>query len=294
MLCDFQTTTHGKWILAGEHAVIRGHGALVFPLLEKHLILDYRHIGLQPDLGLTLDAKIADRDAGEMRALLKHLLEYGMQLINQPYPELQGHLSISSTIPVGVGMGASAALCVALARWFVAQQWISDHEQYSIARELEHMFHGQSSGLDIAGVSSSNGIYFQQGHTEPLSLTWSPQWRLSSCDQQGPTSDCIHKVQQLWLHDHAEASRLDEEMQHSVNQAKQALEAPNPQKKHQTDLATAIHQAQECFRHWGLITPALEQHMQTLYQQGALAVKPTGSGGGGYVISLWESFDSNH
>lgn len=291
MLCDFQTTTHGKWILAGEHAVIRGHGALVFPLLEKHLVLDYCHASTHPSQGLLLDAHIADRNSEEMCALLKHLLEYGMQCINQSYAALQGHLRISSTIPVGVGMGASAALCVAVARWFTAQHWIKEHEQYGIARELEHVFHGQSSGLDIAGVSSSNGIYFQQGHTEPLKLTWSPKWRLSSCDQQGPTSECIHKVQQLWLNHPSEAEQLDVQMQHSVNTAKQALEAHNPEKKHQIDLAAAIHQAQNCFKRWGLITPALEQHMQTLYRQGALAVKPTGSGGGGYVMSLWESFE---
>ncbi|PJD92507.1 MAG: mevalonate kinase [Legionella sp.] len=294
MLCDFQTTTHGKWILVGEHAVIRGHGALVFPLSEKSLTLNYRHTSAQPHIGLVLQAQICDRDSEEMCALLQQLLEYGMQLIKQPYTVLEGHLTISSTIPVGVGMGASAALCVAVAQWFSAQHWIKKQDQYAIARELEHMFHGQSSGLDIAGVSSSTGVYFQQGQTKPLSLTWSPQWRLSSCEQQGPTSDCIHKVQQLWKKHPTEAQRLDAQMQQSVDIAKHALEAPHPKKKHQIALAAAIHQAQDCFKHWGLITPALEEHMQALYQQGALAVKPTGSGGGGHVISLWESFDSQH
>ncbi|MFI4919641.1 MAG: mevalonate kinase, partial [Legionellales bacterium] len=42
MFCDFETTTFGKWILAGEHAVVRGHEALVFPIKEKQLHLQYR------------------------------------------------------------------------------------------------------------------------------------------------------------------------------------------------------------------------------------------------------------
>lgn len=42
MSYDFQTTTHGKWILAGEHTVLRGHGALVFPILGKKLTLSYK------------------------------------------------------------------------------------------------------------------------------------------------------------------------------------------------------------------------------------------------------------
>ena len=42
MFYDFETTTFGKWILAGEHAVVRGHEALVFPIKEKQLTLRYQ------------------------------------------------------------------------------------------------------------------------------------------------------------------------------------------------------------------------------------------------------------
>ena len=36
------------------------------------------------------------------------------------------------------------------------------------------------------------------------------------------------------------------------------------------------------------MSEGLQQHMNHLLSSGAIAVKPTGSGGGGFVLSLWE------
>jgi mevalonate kinase len=280
----FQTITHGKWILAGEHAVIRGHGALIFPLVDKTLTLTYRP---NPSLELRYSAHMRDLDANTTHSLLKQILDYGFQRIHQPFSTLTGELHIESTIPVGVGMGASAALCVALTRWFASQQWIPTEQEFKIARELEHFFHGKSSGLDIMGVSNDTGLYFQNGQATPLQNSWSPKWQLSYCGQQGPTAQCIQTVEQLWLEAPHTGESIDQTMQAAVLAAKQALEQPFHSES-QTQLAHAIQQACFCFKSWGLITPALDTHMQDHYAKGALAAKPTGSGGGGYVVSLWK------
>lgn len=289
MSCDFQTTTHGKWILVGEHAVIRDHGALVFPVSEKTLMLSYTPS--KNDSGLNLSAHLLDHNPDTTQALLQRALQHGLNVIGQSYTSVTGDLHIESNIPVGVGMGASAALCVAIARWFAAQQWIAPQDEFTIARELEHLFHGQSSGLDIVGVSSTVGMHFQQSQSTPLTLSWSPKWQLSFCGQQGPTADCIQSVQHLWATSPATALAIDHKMQAAVIAAQHALEAPYTQDS-QNRLAQAIQQGCACFQDWGLITPTLEQHMHDLYQRGALAVKPTGSGKGGYVVSLWDQDES--
>lgn len=281
----YQTTTHGKWILAGEHAVIRGHGALVFPLPDKTLTLRYTPSDTATKLAITPQIDGYESDA--MQDLLQQIVEYGLSRVERPLSEIKGDLHIESNIPVGVGMGASAALCVAITRLFTAKQWIAAENEFTFARELEHFFHGQSSGLDIVGVSSERGMYFQHSQAIPLSPTWSPKWRLSFCGQQGPTANCIQSVQKLWTQSPAMGQLIDQKMQNAVLAAKQALEDPYTADS-QSHLAKAIHQARACFQEWGLITPVLQRHIQELEEQGALAVKPTGSGGGGFVMSLWQ------
>lgn len=281
MSCDFQITTHGKWILAGEHAVLRGHGALVFPVLNKQLKLTY-----QAGSHTKLTLECTGLNAPEMQLLLSNVLQRGQQLLEKPIDALVGHFHLQNNIPIGVGLGASAALCAAVANWFDVQNQLPE-SVYSFAKNLEHLFHGNSSGVDIIGACSEGGMYFQQGQTNPIKQAWKPHWFLSSSDQIGITSHCINQVQELWQKNPITAARIDEEMQQAVMQAKCALE------KNEQDsldrLTHSIQQATHCFQQWGLVNNHLQKHMHMLLDLGALAVKPTGSGKGGYVISLWKT-----
>lgn len=281
MFCDFETRTFGKWILAGEHAVVRGHQALVFPIKSRQLHLQFK------TLENLLSAEYSGETAADTQLLFWSVLEHGLQLVSRSLKELSGHFVIQSNIPVGAGMGASAALCVAMSRWFAAQGMIPEGDSQLFARELEHLFHGKSSGLDIAGVSSEQGAYFKQGHCSPLTPVLTPQWYLSSCHQIGITSHCIQQVQAIWDKDPAFAEKIDIEMVESVEEAKMALETGGPEAI--PKLAAAVNKAAQCFFQWGLVTESLQQHMSKLLDAGAIAVKPTGSGGGGYVLSLWEN-----
>src|SRR4051794_5359875 len=128
MSCDFQTTTHGKWILAGEHSVLRGHPALVFPIKDKKLQLNFSKSGSE------LSANCEGLSGPDMQLLFWIVLEQAQQLLGYSVKNLSGHFHLYSDIPVGVGMGASAALCVAIARWFAEQKLLSADSVYSFAK----------------------------------------------------------------------------------------------------------------------------------------------------------------
>jgi mevalonate kinase len=59
------------------------------------------------------------------------------------------------------------------------------------------------------------------------------------------------------------------------------------QEKNLELLAQAIHLACEVYEEWGLIDPLSQSLIKKLQDFGAIAVKPTGSGLGGFLLALW-------
>lgn len=277
---DFEARTYGKWILAGEHAVLRGCPALAFPLLNRHLDLQYK-LSQEP-----LSVDFAGPHGPEINLLFHGVLENAMSRLRVSEAP-RGRFRIVNTLPIGAGLGASAALCGAVSRWCEAQGWIGLDEVYEFARKLEDLFHGESSGVDLAVSLSAQGIRFVRGgERSVIKPAWWPNLYLSYSGQRGMTSDCVTKVKRLFETDPKLAESLDSRMRDAVLLAECSLQHSEPEAR--GELKDAFEKAESCFTDWGLTFGELEKHLVMLREHGAVAAKPTGSGGGGYVLSLWD------
>ncbi|NCN95488.1 MAG: hypothetical protein GW917_02070 [Bdellovibrionales bacterium] len=280
-MTSFSTTSFGKWILAGEHSVLRGKPALAFPLLSQSFKLSFE--STSSDLTVSFEGE----RGSDYRLLFHGVLEQALDRLKVRRDGLRGQVRIVSSLPVGSGLGASAALCVAMTRWFCFLKLISEDEVYTFARSLEDLFHGESSGVDIAVSMKGHGIHFVRNHgMKDLELAWKPNLYLSYCGSKGLTAECVNKVKAL-IDTHPEHGRqLDVQMNEAVDLAEQSLtQCYSPERE--KDLKNALLLARDCFDKWGLVFGDLKDHIRKLEEAGALAVKPTGSGGGGYVLSLW-------
>ncbi len=275
----FEARVPGKWILAGEHAVLRGSPALVFPLKSRSLELHYSPMPKQ-----TLHLNLSGDHGDELQLLFWGVLERACEMVKISRQDLTGTLQLKSSLPVGAGLGASAALCVAIGRWFEACELIKTADIYEFSRNLENLFHGESSGVDIAVALSAEGIRFvRDGERSKVEMKWTPKWYVSYSGKRGVTIECVGKVKDLIVREPAKSMKIDENMKQAVVLAEQAL--ATDEAKGFPLLQQSMDLALTCFQDWGL---CVQSHVDWLLDEGAAAVKPTGSGGGGYVLSLWK------
>lgn len=254
----------GKLILCGEHAVVYGHPA----------------IALAVDRGTTVTLRerpgptgpgVSDVDDPRLRAALLAVL-----------PEDGLAVDITTTLPIGRGMGSSAALAVALVRAEAARRGVplSFDEAFARAFAVERVFHGEPSGVDH-GVSLRGGVvrYLRAGPSFTALPT--PSWRLVVLDSgiAGDTGALVAGVRARRVEPAVEAALV--RIGALVGEAERALGDP-------AALGEILDENHARLTEIGVSTPALDGLVGLARAAGAFGAKLAGAGGGGVVIALVE------
>ena len=256
--------TYGKCILAGEHSLLRGGSALLFPLKYFYFDVFYQ----EGDFEVTLGENFLEK---------KYLKDY-RDCIQKFVGQRKGRFHLECSIPVAAGLGSSAAFCLGVSRIFLHNGWISETQVPDMSLKMENEFHGQSSGADIRLVEKEKPLLFKNFNDfEIFKPTWNPYLYLHDTGIRSETKKCVWQVQKQ------NNPHIDQKMKESVALCVKALQG----EKNLSLLGQGIRQAGECFEEWGLCPSSVQKQILDLKKKGALAIKPTGSGRGGFLISLW-------
>ncbi len=286
----FHIKVPGKWVLAGEHSVLRGFEAIAL-----------RHPGCFLELTYSPENQEGSASGGGLRFLSGEMSGYAGPLIDKLLEKFlpqkafknlpHGTIEIKNTIPIGAGFGSSAALSVAVVRWFQSEFDINEDKVFALARECEDIFHGKSSGMDIAAVLSKKPILFsKENGATPLDIQILPKFTFHDTGVRSYTSDCIGRVKNLAEKDRALSTSIDRRMGEAVRICLDGLLALQEHEATLVEtmrLAEGMKLAQSCFNDWGLVGPKIQKQIGELLNSGALAVKLTGAGGGGMLVALW-------
>jgi mevalonate kinase len=272
----FEIRVPAKWVLAGEHSVLRGAAAVALPHPVCSLYFSYAP---QASGGLQIFPE-------ETSHILNSLLSRIPDLRG-----LRGRIRLESNIPIGAGLGSSAALCVAVTRWLQSWTPASVSDPLEFARNLEDSFHGKSSGMDVAVILAGEPVAFRMGEgVRPLRVVRTPRFSFHDTGVRAMTRDCVSKVESYRGAAPVWAEEIDHKMSRSATMALEALQAYDSGHAETAlgALATAMNAAQECFEAWGLVPEQAREIIRDLRKDGALACKLTGAGGGGMVVALHE------
>jgi mevalonate kinase len=264
---------NGKIVLLGEHAVVYGMPAIAAGI----------------SLGATARAepsalssiRIAEREAqaGDDSELMAALQQTCQALGAGPR-----RVEVEVTLPLGSGLGGSAAIGVAVSRALLATLG----EAETAARVLagadawERVFHGNPSGVDAAAAYAGGCIWFsKESGPQPLFVDLPLPLAICLAGPPASTKQMVESVQRLGERRPDLLGKSLAGIESLVKNAKLCIQAGDL-----TGLGQLMNYNQMLLSGLFLSTPEIERACAIAREAGALGAKLTGAGGGGAVIAL--------
>jgi len=284
-------TAPGKVILLGEHAVVYGQPAIAVPVTQVQARAEVRDN--KPGLGVTVVAADLARTfapfrlQGESPAVLALARTVHNTLAHLGYsgePDLL--ITISSTVPIGRGLGSGAAVAAALVRALAAHLGASltPGEVSELVYQTEMIHHGSPSGIDNAVIAFGQPLYFVRGECAQVFAPGRPLTLLiADSGLRAATRDVVASVRERWQADPESYEAHFAAIGRLVRRARQAIAEGNL-----AELGRLMDANQEQLVAIDVSSPELDLLIAAARAAGALGAKLSGSGRGGNMIALVE------
>ena len=272
-------TAPGKVILLGEHAVVYGRTALA-AAIDRHVTVQITRSSDLAQSGCKVLAPNGENDDPR----LAEALSRAASVVGTPSSGLVA--TVSTDLPLAMGLGSSAALSVALVRALAdsAGRTLDDAAVCAGAFEIEKIFHGFPSGIDNSVATYGGLIAFTRGVAarplyaqRPLPLVVA----LGRAPRQ--TRQTVTALRKKWQAQPEACEPRFDEIAALVSEAERAIATGNL-----VALGAAMNANHAVLERLGISTDELEQMVGLARTRGALGAKLTGGGGGGAVICLCE------
>ena len=282
-----KSSTFGKIILFGEHAVVYGRPALAVPVRQVYTdvnVSDSDREGIWIDApAVKLHAELNTLPSDHPIASAIHNLFFLLRV--SPFPNL--NIRISSTIPVASGLGSGAAVTIALIRALAShlRHAMEDEEVNAFAYEIEKIHHGTPSGIDNTVITYGKPVYFVKGKPIETFKVGQPfTFVIGDTGIPAPTNESVGEVRRLWLSDTPRFERVFDKIGDVSFSARCAIEAGLYEW-----LGELMNKNHALLQELTVSSPELDRLVEAARGAGALGAKLSGGGRGGNMIALVKS-----
>jgi len=290
----------GKITLYGEHAVVYGEPALVASIDKRVYVTciprsdkKYRISALNlqvPGIIVTYSKEgeiILETDYGKVLSAISYVNE-GLKIVSEYIGEYKGaDVIVESTMPVGAGLGTSAAVTVATIAAYAKALGhdLKKEEIAKLAWQTEKKVQGLASPMDTT-ISTFGGIIYikysgSNVHMEPVKINGEIPLIIGYVEREAKTKDLVQKVYNLKCKHPEIVETIIKTIGSLVEDARKAL--------HEGDLVRAgelMNINQGLLEALGVSTRKLNELVYAARAMGALGSKLSGAGGGGSMIAL--------
>ncbi len=276
---------HSKLILSGEHAVVYGYPAIAIPFpLNINILVNYRPGNIR--INSKIYSGYIDNIPDSMRGIGESVKET-FRMLKESAKDIE--IIIDSNVPLGRGLGSSAAVVTAITRgifkYFDYQY--TNEDLYKIVKIGESYAHGKPSGIDMMAVASDMPIVFkkQEGAS---SFHVKKQQIFVVCDSGkiGNTKQAVQLVKDRYIADTSNISIVLEHIGAITNEVKESLMIGDSKQ-----LGTLLYENHVELRKLGVSNEMLDHLVEVSMDSGAQGAKLTGGGLGGCVLAVANTLD---